>query len=348
MDKVTEEINRLNEQVTSLFPATTIELGELFELLLQGKITDVIKLLMQNIGQTVCGDVRSFAKVAMLLICVGMLAALLHNLTDLFENRQIGDIGFYFVYLFLVLILLRVFETVTGTAQELIGDLLLFMKLFMPVYFLAVGAAAGVTTALLYYQFILALIYGVEMVLSAFLMPLIKVYIFMVFMNGLWKDERLGMFLALIKRIAGYVLKLSFAIITGTGMLHSMITPVIDSVKLSAVQRAVGLIPGIGNISSSAAEMVIGSAVLIKNSAGVLAVLLLVGLCAAPVLKIWILAMLLKVSAAVAGMVSDKRITACVDRVGEGSLLVLRTLLTACGLFLITIAIAAMTTNRGF
>lgn len=348
MDRVTEEINRLNEQVTSLFPTTTIELGELFELLLQGKITDVIKLLMENVGQTVYGDVRSFTKVAMLLICVGMLAALLHNLTELFENKQIGDIGFYFVYLFLVLILLRVFENVTGTAQELISDILLFMKLFMPVYFLAVGAAAGVTTALLYYQFILALIYGVEIVLSAFLMPLIKVYIFMVFMNGLWKDERLGMFLTLIKRIAGYVLKLSFAVITGISMLHSMITPVIDSIKLSALQKAVGLIPGIGNISSSAAEMVIGSAVLIKNSAGALAVLLLVGICAAPVLKIWILAMLLKVSAAVAGMVSDKRITVCVDRVGEGSLLVLRTLLTACGLFLITIAIAAMTTNRGF
>ena len=92
MDRVTEEINRLNEQVTSLFPTTTIELGELFELLLQGKITDVIKLLMENVGQTVYGDVRSFTKVAMLLICVGMLAALLHNLTELFENKQIGDI----------------------------------------------------------------------------------------------------------------------------------------------------------------------------------------------------------------------------------------------------------------
>ena len=167
-------------------------------------------------------------------------------------------------------------------------------------------------------------------------------------MNGLWKEEKLRMFLSFIKRIAGYILKLSFAVITGISMLQSMITPVIDSVKLSALQRAAGLIPGIGNISSSAAEMVIGSAVLIKNSVGVLAILLLVGLCAIPVLKIWMLAMFLKLSAAVTGIISDRRITSCIDSVGEGSLLVLRTLLTACGLFLITIAIAAMTTNRGF
>ncbi len=131
-------------------------------------------------------------------------------------------------------------------------------------------------------------------------------------------------------------------------MIQSMITPVIDSVKMSAVQRTVSLIPGIGNVSDSVAELVIGSAVLVKNSIGALAVVLLVLLCALPAAKIWLLAMVLKFSAALTGIVSDRRITSCMDRVGEGSLLVLRILLTASGLFLIMIAIAAMTTNRGF
>lgn len=348
MAYLSSEMDRLNEQMVSLFPNYQIDLGKLFELLLQGKITDVMKMLFSNMEQVFRGEVGSFAELAVMLLCIGMLTALLMNLTELFENRQIGDMSFYFMYLLLMLILFRVFETVTGTAQSLLSDMLLFMELFMPVYFLAVGAAAGVTTALLYYQLILMIIYGMELLLSTFLMPLVKVYVFLAFMNGLWKEEKLQMLLGLIKRIAGYALKLSFAVITGISMLQSMITPVIDSVKLSAVQKAVGLIPGIGSISSSTAEMVLGSAVLIKNSAGVLAILLLILLCAAPLIKIWALAMLLKFSAAAASIISDKRITGCMDQVGEGSLLVLRTLLTACGLFLITIAITVMTTNRGF
>lgn len=348
MEKVSGELSHLNEQIQSLFPNVSFDMEELLGLLLQGKITDVIKILFSHTRQSVCGELESFARLAVLLFCIALLSALLMNLTDLVENRQLGDIGFYFMYLFLMLVLLKVFEVVAGTAQQLFGDILLFMKLFLPVFFLAVGAAAGVTTALLYYQFILVLIYGMEIILSAFLMPVIKIYIFLAFMNGLWKEERLALILDFMKRIVGYVQKVSFALITGISLLHSMITPVIDSVKLSAFQKAIGMIPGIGNVGSSAAEMVLGSAVLIKNSVGVLAVLLLAGLCAVPILKIWLLSMFLKGSAALSQVAGDKRLTSCMDYVGEGSLLVLRTLLTACGLFFITLAIAAISTNRGF
>ena len=348
MADLTAELTDLNEQMNGLFGNYEIDVKELLELLVQGKITDVLKLLFQDMGQAFGGEIGSFMEILILLLCIGMLAALLLNLTDLFENKQIADIGFYFVYLFLILILLKIFGIVADTAQTLISDLLLFMRLFMPVYFLAVGAAAGVTTALLYYQFILVVIYAGEAALSAFLMPLIQVYIFLAFMNGLWGDEKLHMLLELIGRIIGYLLKLSFAVVTGISMIQTMITPVIDSMKMSAVQKTIALIPGIGNVSDSVAEMVIGSTVLIKNSIGVLAVLLLVLLCLLPAVKIWAFAMLLKFCAAVTGIVSDRRITSCMDRVGEGSLLVLRTLLTAGGLFLIMVAMAAMTMNRGY
>jgi len=345
---LTDEIAGLSGEIDRLFSGSEIDLQELFSLLLQGRITDVMKMLFRNLAQAFRGEMESFLRLIVLLLCISIIAALLMNLTDLFENRQIADIGFYFVYLFLMLVLIKVFGTVTEIAEGMISDMLVFMKLFMPVFFLAVGAASGVTTGLLYYQFILLLIYGVETALSAFLMPLIKVYIFLTFMNGLWMEEKLHMLLELLKRIIGYILKLSFAVITGISMLQSMITPVIDSIKMTGMQKTIALIPGIGNISDSVAEMVVGSAVLVKNSVGVLAVLLFVLLCAVPAVKIWMLAMMLKFAAAIAGIVSDRRIASCTDRVGEGSLLVLRVLLTACGLFLITIAIAAMTTNRGF
>ena len=346
--ELTEEIKGLNNQISSLFPAYQIDLPKLFELLISGNVTEALKLCFQDLAGALQGEVGSFTGTIAMLLGVGILAALLMNLTDLFENRQIADIGFYFVYLFLILILIRIFGTVSDTAQGLISAMLLFLKLFMPVYFLAVGASSGVTTGLLSYQLILLVIYMMEAALSALLMPMIRVYIFLTFMNGLWTEEKLQMLLDLIKRIIGYFLKIFFAVITGISVIQSMITPVIDSVKMSAVQRTVSLIPGIGNVSDSVAELVIGSAVLVKNSIGALAVVLLVLLCALPAAKIWLLAMVLKFSAALTGIVSDRRITSCMDRVGEGSLLVLRILLTASGLFLIMIAIAAMTTNRGF
>lgn len=95
-------------------------------------------------------------------------------------------------------------------------------------------------------------------------------------------------------------------------------------------------------------DVVIGSAVVIKNSIGVVMLILLLAVCIVPLLKIFAIAMLLKLSATLLGIISDKRITACTDKVGNGSVLLFRTAGTALILFLITISVAAFTTNRGF
>ena len=62
-----------------------------------------------------------------------------------------------------------------------------------------------------------------------------------------------------------------------------------------------------------------------------------------PVIQILVITLTMKLGAAVTGIVSDKRISGCVDRVGEGCFLLLRCVLTAMALFLIVIAVVAYT-----
>lgn len=109
--------------------------------------------------------------------------------------------------------------------------------------------------------------------------------------------------------------------------------------KKSALQRIVSAIPGVGNAADGAVELVLGSALVIKNSIGVVLLILILVLCAAPLLKIGLIAGVLKCAAAFMGIVSDKRITTCVNRAGDGGLLLLKTAGTAILLFLISIAV---------
>lgn len=126
-----------------------------------------------------------------------------------------------------------------------------------------------------------------------------------------------------------------------------MLTPIIDSVKSSALQKALSAIPGIGNAADGVLELVLGSAVIIKNSIGVVLLLLLIILCASPLLQVFLIASLLKIAAALMGIISDSRITTVTNRVGEGGMLLFRTVGTALLLFLITISMMAAATNRG-
>ena len=147
--------------------------------------------------------------------------------------------------------------------------------------------------------------------------------------------------------MVNFGVKITIGIITGFSLLQSMISPVIDALESSALKKAVSAIPGIGGLTEGMFELVVGSAVLIKNSIGIYITIVMLFFCTLPVLKILLTAGALKAGAALIGIVSDKRMTNCANRVGDGSLMLLKVALSAIGLFIISIAVSAYATNRG-
>lgn len=80
---------------------------------------------------------------------------------------------------------------------------------------------------------------------------------------------------------------------------------------------------------------------------GIILFILLLLLCAIPLCKLFVMMAVFKISAAVMGIVADKRMSNCVNRIGDGILLLFHTVLTSAAFFIILIAIVAFTTNRG-
>ena len=105
-------------------------------------------------------------------------------------------------------------------------------------------------------------------------------------------------------------------------------------------------LPGIGGLTDGKFGMVIGSAVLVKNSIGIYITLVLIVLCGVPLLKLALLACVIKLSAAVIGIVSDRRMTGCANRVGDGNLMLFKIALASVGMFVIQIAIITYTVGR--
>ena len=188
-------------------------------------------------------------------------------------------------------------------------------------------------------QLMLLVIYGVEYILAAGVIPLIYSYLMLSVVNGIWVEEKLTLLIDLLEKGIGWVLKGAVGVITGISIFQSLITPVVDSVRKSTLQKVVSAIPGVGNAADGAVELVLGSAMVIRNSIGVVLLILMLVLCAAPLLKIGVIAGILKCAAAFIGVVSDRRITACANRAGDAGLLLFRTAGTAMLLFLISIAV---------
>ena len=128
-------------------------------------------------------------------------------------------------------------------------------------------------------------------------------------------------------------------------MVQGLLAPAIDSLRKSALTRTAEALPWIGNAVGGAAEVVFGTAVLIKNGIGMAGAVIAVLICAVPVIQMLLLAFLYKLAAALVQPVSDKRITGCISSVSEGYELLVKVVFTAGLLFLLTIAIVAASTT---
>lgn len=342
------DLGGLEQEMEALFPDFSFDIGELFGGILQGDVIGALGNALESVMGSLGGQLLGLKDTLIWLLILGIAAAMITHFVSIFDNHQIADLSFYFVYLLFTTILLRCFQECASVAVQTVENLVSFIKIFVPTYILSVGVATGTTTASAYYGLLLLLIYFVQNFLLVLVVPCIYSYVFLSVVNGIWIEERLGLFAEFLGKIIRTMLKLSMGAVTGISLFQSLITPVIDSAKATALQKTVSAIPGVGGVADGVVDVVLGSAVVIKNSIGVVMLILLLAVCAAPLVKIYVISLLLRLAAALLGIISDKRITACTNKIGEGSELLLRTVGTALALFLLTISVTAFTTNRGF
>lgn len=328
-----------------LFPEYTFDGRAVMNLLLQGRIWDAVKELGGGISGAVSSQTGELRTLFVTILVLGVVAALFVNFADLFQDHQVSDTAFYFVYLLMIAVLLRAFGSAASVVREILETVTTFMKLYIPTYMIAVGSASGAASAAVYYQILLFIVYLIEWGYLSILLPAVYGYMLLTIINGVWMEEKLTLLLELLGKAISVSIKVTLGIITGFSILQAMISPVIDSLQSSALKKAMSAIPAIGGLTEGMFEMVMGSAVLVKNTIGLYITLVLVALCCIPLLKLALLAGVVKTAAALIGIVSDKRMTNCANRVGDGNLMLLKIALSCVGMFVIQIAIIAYTTS---
>lgn len=341
-------LGEVEDKLAGIFPESGFSLEEMFAKILSGDVLGGISYALQSALGGVLAEISSLKDIFVWILLLGISAALISHFIDIFDNHQIADIGFFFTYLLMSVLLLKCFRESAEVATQAMGNIVDFITAFIPAYILSVGVASGSVTATAGYQLVLLLIYLVENVLLTLVLPLIHSYILLTMINGVWAEERLTLLVEGLEKLIRFLLKVLLGLVTGLSLLQTMITPAIDSVKTTLLHKAASAIPGIGDAADGVVELMLGSAVLIKNSIGVVMLIILLVIALSPLVKILVLSFLLKAAAAFLGMVSDKRLTACTDKVGNGGQLLFKTVGTSVLLFLVTISIAVHTTNRGF
>lgn len=339
------DFSKLDQEMKTLFPDEKLSFREILMQLISENGGSTVGTVVQFIKETVFYQFGTNKKILVYMILIAVAAALFNNFTSVFQNRQVSEVSFYILYMLLMTLSLVTFQHTLQDTEQLLSYLTEFMKLLCPSYFFAVAFAAGSSSALVFYNIVLWIIYLVELVILELLMPIVHVFVMIQVLSNLTGEDLLSEFADLIRKGIAWCLKTLLAGVVGINVLQGLLAPAIDTVKRSAVNRTVEAIPWIGDVTGGVAEVALGSAVLIKNGIGAAGMVIAVMVCAVPVIRLVLLAFIYKFVAAMVQPVSDKRITACIGGVSEGYGLLLQILLYTALFFLITLAVIAGATS---
>lgn len=321
---------------------------ELMRELVRGNLTGILEQVGAGIRNTLFSEVEKGGQMLVQAALIGIAGAVFSNVSSIFKGGQISDTGFFVTYLLLFTCLAAGFAASLQVASDVLSQILEFMRLLMPAYFMSVAFSGGSMSALALYEGMLGAVTLVQWFCSTLLLAMVKIYVVTVLGSHVVKEPLLTKLTELIEQVVVWTLKTLVGLVLGFHMIQAMILPYADGLGQAGIKRLIEIIPGLGQGAGAVAQMVLGSGVLVKNAMGAAAVVVLVIITLTPVLKLMVLMVLYQCVAAVMQPVCDKRVVSCVSGISKGHKLLLQIVLYSVFLFVVAIAITCASTNVNY
>lgn len=279
------------------------------------------------------------------IIFIAVSGALITNFSKLLQGKKVAQMGFYTVYILFFAILSNAFNQTSSIACDTLTKIFDFMKILSPAYFTCISFTKGAGLGAGYYQLALIMITVADGILVKFVIPGIKIYFWLRIADYLSEENMFSKMAEFVRDIINFVMKTMSVVLMGINVVQGMVAPLAAEAKNSFIVKLGSSIPGVGNVISNVAGSVILAGRLIKNAVGVAGIIVLVLLCATPLLKLLVSEFAYKGLAAVLQPVSDKRIISCLSMTADAIKLLAYAVGLAGMFFAVSIAVISAMTN---
>lgn len=261
------------------------------------------------------------------------------------KKTYVSNMGFLLIYSTLMVLLMQSFFMVRDIAIDGINGVLNFLHALIPTYITTLIFAGNCISGAVAYELAFFFIYFIEFFMKNLLSPMIHIFVLVLFLNHLFEEEKLSKLAEFMERVMGLALKVTFGVVVGLGVVQSLLAPVKDRVATNVVISGMSSIPGVGGALGSAGEIVLSCGMLIKNSVGIVGLILLSIFTFIPMMKIGCFWVMYHLFSIVLQPLADKRIVECVSGVARGCDLYLKIIFYSGLLFFLLISMVTMATS---
>lgn len=341
------DLEEIDFFLSQLLPEEKVTAIDLIEDVMKGNWVlepDVfVRFLQQALQNYIMEWKTLFVSILMLFI----MSAVVGSCMEAFHNEGTAKSARLFFLLCQLIVLLNIWQKVLHITTQTISVLIEFLKLVIPGYMMCIAATGSGMTAAIFYKLLLGVVCLLEGIMISGLIPVTEAYMLLGVCESIFGEERFLGMMDMLKRGVLWILNGMIVLISGSGILQLLVTPVVDKAGLNVARKTVAAIPGIGDIAESISSVTLDSMMAIKNSLGVIILLILILLMLAPALRIFILLGTVKLGGAIGGICGERQMQKCTEYMADAGFLLLRLLITLTTLFFITIAALTNATATG-
>ncbi|MBQ4068697.1 MAG: stage III sporulation protein AE [Lachnospiraceae bacterium] len=340
------EIDDIQEFINDELEYKDIDFKNMLEEIMSGSSKNVFKDMFGMVADNVFAELIYNRNALTKIIVLAIISAFFTCFSEAFNTKQITDTGFFVTYTVIMTILIASFMVVCSVAEEMIIILLKYMEVILPSYVLAIGTSVGIGTGTGFYEIMLVVMMGVEYVFLKMVVPAIKLYVVISLLNNILNEDMMSKTMDLIKTFIRWSTKLMMGVVVGVNVVQSMVMPMADMAKGKGLYKVLTFLPGVGSGAKTISEILLGSGVLIKNAIGVAGIVIIVCIVMVPIIKMFVFSICYRFTAAIIQPVSDKKIVRSITGVYEGAEMLMQIMLTTAMIFMLSIVIICVMTNK--
>ncbi len=209
-------------------------------------------------------------------------------------------------------------STVLGYARDIIDSLVSFMHATIPVMITLLVSGGNITSAGVFQPVLIMLVEVSATIFKNVFIPLIFLSVILSVVDNISEKVQVSRLAQFLKQVSGWSLGLVLTIFIGILGIQGSLGAVVDGVTSKTAKFAIGaLVPVAGKYLADAADAVIGCTLLIKNASGIVVMLGIVAICIIPLIKIFAILVLYRITCILVEPIAEKRITNCINEMAN-------------------------------
>ena len=304
----------------------------------------IFKKILNLFGKELVSSMKTLVGILVIVLVHSILKAI----SEGFENDSISRIIYYVQYILIITLIMNNFSSLISNINNTINNLTGFTNCLIPLLTTLMVYTGSITTSSLLEPIILFVVDFIGNIIGALVLPAVSIIVALIIVSKISDKIQIVRLADFMKSSIGWFLGIILTIFVGVISLEGTLTSSVDGITAKTAKAAISsLIPVVGKVLGDSVDSVLGCGIVLKNAVGVVGVVIIIGICIVPIIKLATLSILYSISSAIIEPIADEKIVRLLGEFSSIFKLLLGILCSVSVLFIIGITLVIKISNSG-